>query len=123
MSNKCYSVDNETFNMTDFSELHDQLGDLGEQTAYWEADAIPILHTNVMSSSNIDDLLTTLDERAGEDIGEVYDDCYVVVSKPAKEELLALLLAWSEKHVDISRYYYVKNIIEKKIVEECTLHV
>jgi hypothetical protein len=117
---KCYSADEESFNIDDFSEVIDKLennaieGQSIVGMKYWEADAIPYTHVDVISSHSVYNLLEDLDCQMGDEIPE-FDYLYTEASKEAREELLKLLLQWAEKHVDVSRYYKVRNVVQKTI--------
>lgn len=118
MTDKCYSIDEENFNMTEFSEVIDQFdGDhLGK--TYWEGDALPVKHSDVIWNGQVSHMLEGLDEQAHELIGEVYDYQYSEVSDSAKQEFKEFLFQWASKNVDLSRFYFVKNVVKKEISQK-----
>ena len=126
MNRKCYSTDEEYYNFCTFSEVVDSLlidGDNEVGRSYWEADAIPVTHEYVIKNG-LQCILEQLDETCRDDIGDTYDYEYTSTSKEAKDELQSLLVAWGKKHVDISKYYFVKNSVEKQLTaEDITEHI
>lgn len=120
MSDKCYSIDGENYNLTGVGEMFDQLkcdGEFAVGRSYHEADAVPISHRQLINKFTIGGLLETLDDRGGDLVGEVFDNDYSNASNDAEKELYDLLVGWAEKHVDISRYYLVKNSVEKFVTD------
>ena len=115
MTEKCYSLDGEDYNCTTFSELIDNLQNNHENIVgveYYEADAVSITHYDVVSEQQ-ESLLEIFDARANDMLGEIFDWDYTAVDESAKDELRNLLIQWANKHVDLSRYYFVKNSIVK----------
>jgi hypothetical protein len=120
MTNKCYSIDEECYNMTGLDEVIDALSsddNLVVGHSYWEADAEQMTSENAINST-LHQLLDCFDESAYEVIGDAYDNQFSAVSEDAKAELKKLLTDWSDKHIKLSRYYLVKNSVEKFITEE-----
>ena len=117
---KCYSVDEECFNISDMGELIDRIQDNldeGESAIgkkYWEADAIPVLHKHIIANGDIVSFLETLDEQFDEFIEEP-DSVYSDVPKEAISELRDAVLAWADKYVTEGRYYKVTNVQERLI--------
>jgi len=122
MTNKCYSVNEEEFDITDFSDvIYQLLNQLGVDCAssligatYWEADAHPLEYEDVIS---VDWFLEDCDQRAYEEIGEVFDNDFSGCTEQAKKELEELLLSWCEKHVNLP-YWKVENVVKKVIIKE-----
>lgn len=118
--NKCYSINEEEFNLDDIGEVIDALmsSDSDEDSIlglhYWEGDAVPILHKQIITNDDINCFLETLDEQIYEFI-EDPDSVYSDVSKEAVTELKDLVLAWADKHVTDGRYYRVVNVQQKFI--------
>jgi hypothetical protein len=114
---KCYSIDEECFNLSTMSEVLDRIeGNLEEgETAigkkYWEADATPVLHKSIITEDDIVSFLETLDEQFDEFIEEP-DSVYSDVPKEAVSELRDVVLAWADKYVKEGVYYRVSNIQE-----------
>jgi len=118
---KCYSTDEESYNLSDLGDVIDSLECNGELTvgqSYYEADAVPFTSADLVSSGNVGTILEVLDDSAYEQIGEVYDYQCMKVTKEAKAELNTLLMVWAEKHMAISRFYFVKNSVKKFVTEE-----
>lgn len=113
----CYSLDEENYNMTEFGDVIDQLTSDSETSpigaTYWKAEAHPFSHSDVV---DVDSFLEQCDERAYDEIGEVFGNNFSNVDDEAKKELEALLLAWCEKHIDLN-YWTVRNSQEMKITE------
>jgi len=117
---KCYSVDEECFNISDMGELIDRVEDNldeGESAIgkkYWQADAVPVLHKHIIADDDIIGFLETLDEQFDEFIEEP-DSVYSDVPKEAVTELRDVVLAWADKYVTEGRYYKVINVQERLI--------
>ena len=111
----CYSLDEEMFN-------HETIGDVIDNivlenpvgATYWRGEKQAITHADCI---DVDTFLEQLDERAYEEIGEIYDNCFTDIDAVAKQELTDLILAWAKKHVTI-RYWKVLNVKELKITED-----
>ena len=105
----CYSLDEECYH-SDFSDIAD---DLEVGTMYHKAEKTPYESSSFVSEYFISEILKMIDERVGDAIhGEFYGDYYFSgVSKEAQEELKDLVAKWSEKHVDLSRFFKVKNSV------------
>lgn len=118
--NKCYSINEEEFNLDSISEVIDHIEDnLDEsETAigvkYWVADALPMLHKDMIDLDSVDRFLEALDEQFDEFIEEP-DSVYSDVPKEAAQELRQLVLAWADKYVTEGRYYRVMNVRERLI--------
>lgn len=113
----CYSTDEEFFNYIEFGDLLDQIQsdtDMPLGATYWRGEKQELTYAECI---NVDYFLEECDERACEEIGEIYDNCFADVSDDAKKELNNLILAWAEKHVNI-RFWKVVNVQELKITEE-----
>ena len=118
-TNYCYSTNEEYFTRCDFSEILYELRDnvssneeLIGQT-YYRGDVIPIQYSDCI---DIESILEDCDQRAYEEIGEIYDNDFTGVSEEAKQELLSLLEEWSKKHINFG-YRKVENVVELKIEE------
>lgn len=117
---KCYSIDEENFNLSDMSGVIDRIEDNldeGESAIgkkYWEADAVPVLHKHIIVDTNIISFLQMLDFQFDEFIEDA-DSVYSDVPKEAVSELKDLVLAWADKHVKEGVYYRVKNVQERLI--------
>lgn len=108
----CYSTDEEMFNhesigdVIDYIDLENPVG-----ATYWRGEKKELTHVDCI---DVDSFLEQCDERAYEEIGEVYDNCFSDVGEDAKKELSNLIEAWAKKHVTI-RFWKVLNIKEMKI--------
>lgn len=120
---KCYSVNEEDFDLETFDEVIERLEDnspLGESplgAKYWEADAVPVLHKHIIASDDIRSFLERLDEQF-EEFLEVYDSVYSDVPKEAVDELRDIVLAWADRHITEGRYYRVKDVQQRTITQE-----
>ena len=120
---KCYSINEEDFNLDDIGEVIDALmsSDSDEESIlglhYWEGDAIHILHKHIITNDDINFFLEALDEKICEFI-EDPDSVYSDVPKEAVTELKDLVLAWADKYVTEGKYYRVVNVQQKFITLE-----
>lgn len=111
----CYSTDEEMFNhetlgdVIDYLDLENPIG-----ATYWRGEKKELTHADCV---DVDSFLEQCDERAYEEIGEVYDNCFTDVTEAEKMELGELITAWAKKHVTI-RYWKVLNVQEMKITED-----
>lgn len=124
MSGKCYSINEEEFNLDGIGEVIDSLRSYSpneEQSLvgvkYWEADAIPYEHKDVISLHVISRLLYDLDCQLGDEIMD-FEYLYIEAKADARKELQEVLLQWAEKHVTIHRYFKICNVVEKTIQQE-----
>ena len=117
---KCYSINEEEFNLDNIGEVIEHIEDnLDEgETAlgmkYWEADAVPFTHSDVISTWAIEHFLESLDERMGDEIMD-FDCLYTDVSHKEKEVLVDLIKEWAEKYVNVGKYHRVVNVQERTI--------
>lgn len=117
---KCYSIDEECFNLNNIGEVIEQIeNDLNEDETplgryYWEDDAIPFTHSDIVSPSIVGYFLESLDESLGDEVVE-FDCLYSDVSHEEKKILTDLIKDWAEKYVNIGRYYRITNVQEKTI--------
>lgn len=109
----CYSTDSETFSYEPIGELLDHLDNRIGAT-YWRGEKQELTHAECI---DIDSFLEMCDERAYEEIGEVYDNCFADVTEAEKMELGELITAWAKKHVNM-RFWKVLNVKELKITAE-----
>lgn len=113
----CYSTDEELFSHESMGELLDYLeGKTDDKlgATYWRGEKKELTHTECLDISGF---LEMCDERAAEEIGEIYNHCFTDVGDEAKNELGDLVLAWAKKHVKL-RYWKVLNVKELKITAE-----
>ena len=113
-TNKCYSVDGETYNITDFGDLLETMDDPQVGDTYHEADAVPI---QLEDAIHVDYILEQLDDWMYEMIGEYYDSDFYNVSDDAKKELELFLYEWALKHIT-AKYWTVRNSVEKQLTED-----
>ena len=115
---KCYSVDDENFCYTEFSDVLDELycsGDLQVGAVYYEANFERIDPTDIISTRNI---IEDMDCCLYDLVGEAAEDG-IDVDVEAENELEAILIDWLNRHSYISRYYTISGkSIEKKITED-----
>ena len=115
----CYSTNEEFFNYDSVGDAIDELrGKLDESeligASYWRGEKKELTHAECI---DVGSFLEQCDERAYEEIGEIYDNCFTDVGDDAKNELSDLILAWAKKHVNI-RYWKVGNVQECKVTAE-----
>ena len=117
---KCYSIDGECFNLNNIREVIEQTENaLNEDETplgrcYWEADATPFTHSDIVSPSAVGYFLESLDECMGDEIMD-FDYLYSDVSHEEKKILTDLIKDWAEKYVNIGKYCRVRNVQEKTI--------
>jgi hypothetical protein len=111
----CYSTDEENFqhesfgDMLDYVDYADSLG-----LIYYKGEKIALDHKDCI---DVDSYLEMCDERAYEEIGEIYDYQFTCVDDAAKKELEDLITDWAKKHVKL-RYWKVHNVKELTITKE-----
>jgi len=105
----CYSLDEECYH-SDFGSIADEL-EVG--TMYYKAEKTPYESSDFISEYFISGILEKIDDRVDEELGEAYEgySCFYNTSKEAEEELKDLISKWSEKHVDLSSFFKVKNSV------------
>lgn len=112
---QCWSIDE-----CDFS--HATLGDLLDCNDEIEAGAVvyvgtPVRNAPSMFVDDADNIIERMNERAYDEHGECAEDFPDDVTKEAKDELTAFLIAWADKHCE-ARFYSVDNIREHTITAE-----
>jgi hypothetical protein len=112
---KCYSIDEESYNITDFGDLLDSMEDPKVGDTYYEADAIPLSFSDFIHTEYI---LEQIDDWAYEEVGEYYDFEFANVSTEAKIEFEKLISEWAEKHVTEFPYFKVRNSVEKQLTQD-----
>jgi len=121
--NKCYSIDEENYNLNSMEEVIDYLSCNGEVEVgreYYEADAVPYT-TYELVDSHFDYLLESLDERICEDLGECWDSELLMIrhsNTTAYKELQDFLVTWLDKNTRINTFYKVNNSITKMLTQE-----
>jgi hypothetical protein len=106
MTTTCYSADGETFSHESLGALIDndelQVGD-----TYYEADSEPLKAGDCLRPHVIENLLECMDERLWDLANAMPDNPFSGVSPEARNELRSLVLAWAERHVDLTRYWHI----------------
>jgi hypothetical protein len=95
---KCYSTNNEDFNLTEAGDALDALANKGRLVTgeiYYECDCEPVVIASYLTADRI---LEQAGEQIYDDIGEAADDAFSA-SPEAKAELDAFVTAWTEKHI------------------------
>jgi hypothetical protein len=114
----CYSSDNESFSYSGLGELIQDLDVESDDEllgcTYWRGDKLELLHADCI---DIDSFLEMCDDRASDEIGEIYDPCFTDVTPDEKQELHDKILDWCKKRVNL-RFWKVRNTVELKITEE-----
>ena len=113
----CYSTNEENFQHESMGELLDYLDGETEDkigATYWRGEKVALSYADCI---DVDSFLEMCDERAYEEIGEVYDYCFTDVTEAEKMELGELITEWAKKRVNI-RYWKVLNVQELKITAE-----
>jgi hypothetical protein len=113
----CYSTDEENFQHESMGDLVDYLdGDTEDKigATYWKGEKVALNHKDCI---DVDSYLEMCDERAYEEIGEIYDYQFTNVDDAAKKELEDLINDWAKKRVKM-RYWKVINVQELTITSE-----
>lgn len=113
----CYSLDGETFNHTEMGELIDEINASTDDpvgAVYLRGEKAEL---TLGECIDVDSFLETCDERAYEEIGEIYDNCFSDVNDDEKQELKELITDWAKKRVNM-RFWKVINTQELKITAE-----
>ena len=113
----CYSTDEESFSHESMGDLLDYINgetDTPLGATYWRGEKKELTHAELI---DVDSFLEQCDERAYEEIGEIYDNCFADVTEAEKMELRELITQWAKKHVNI-RYWKVLNVQELKLTAE-----
>jgi hypothetical protein len=113
----CYSTDEEFYRHESMGELLDYLDCETEDkigTTYWRGEQVELTHSECI---DVDSFLEICDERAYDEVGEYYDNCFSDVTDEEKKELRSLIEEWAKRCVKM-RYWKVINSKEMKITAE-----
>ena len=113
----CYSIDEELFDLESIGDVVDAITQNTDEplgATYWCGEKQEL---TVDECIYIDGFLESCDERAYEEIGEVYNNCFTDVTDSEKQELHTLITEWAEKHVKM-RFWKVINTKEMKLTAE-----
>jgi hypothetical protein len=113
----CYSTDEEIYSYESLGDVIDEIKcntDTPIGASYWRGEKKELTHAACI---DVGSFLEQCDERAYEEIGEIYNNCFTDVGDDAKNELGDLILEWAKKHVNI-QYWKVINSQELKIAAE-----
>lgn len=119
MVNKCYSLNNESFNYDEIGELFADLeadGELYEGRVYYEADCKLAEPKDYANSHSVSWMLESLDEQLYDEVGEFSDNDFYNTTKEAKEELREFLESWITKHVNLGRYWKIVGKTREMVV-------
>lgn len=114
MPKYCYSTDEEFYRHTSMEDLIDDVKgktDTPVGATYWRGE---VAELTLEECIDVDSFLEQCDERAYEEIGEIYDNCFADVNDDEKAELNALIVDWAKKRVNM-RFWKVINVQELKI--------
>ena len=113
--NFVYSTNGEDFDITEFSDLLDEL-EIGD--VYYVGEAVPLTADVVTNIHFVESTLENMDEWYYDDLRyEGFDNEFSKVSAEAKKEFCDFLKAWCEKHVSL-KYWTVKNVVQKELTED-----
>lgn len=113
----CYSLDNELYNHESFGEMLDEISCHTDEllgSAYFRGEKVELTTSEFI---DVDSFLEQCDERAYEEIGEVYDNCFQDVTPEEKKELHDLLVDWANKRVNM-RFWKVTNAKEMQVTAD-----
>lgn len=111
-----YGVDDERLDYTSLDDVFDALDREGRflvDEVYYEADVVPVQNGEFLK---VGDVLELADDSLYQEIGECADAEYCGVSKEARSELQALLLAWERKHVELNYLRVVGKVRERRVM-------
>jgi len=114
MPKYCYGTDEEFYRHTSMGDLIDDVKgktDTPIGATYWRGE---VAELTLEECIDVDSFLEQCDERAYEEIGDMYDNCFTNVSADEKAELNALIVEWAKKRVNM-RFWKVINVQELKI--------
>lgn len=107
MTRICYSLDDEEFRYDSLGDVIDAMDEPQVGSVYYEADCRELAAPDFADNNTIEHLLEHMDEDLFEEVGEIADCDFTSVPPEAKEELRALVQAWVEKHVNVTRYWRI----------------
>ena len=113
----CYSTDEELFNLTSMGDVVDSItndNDTPIGATYYRGEIVELRHAECI---DVDSFLEQCDERAYEEIGDIYDNCFQDVTEAEKMELGELITAWAKKNVNM-RFWKVVNVQKLKLTAE-----
>ena len=113
----CYSLDEELFNLESMGDVVDAITNSTDEpvgATYWRGEKKELTPKDCI---DVGSFLEMCDERAYDEIGEVYDNCFTDVTESEKQELHMLITEWAKKCVNI-RYWKVLNTEELKLTAE-----
>ena len=113
----CYSIDEEFFNLESIGDVVDSIVNNTDEpvgATYWRGEKQEL---TLKECIDVESFLEMCDERAYEEIGEFYDNCFTDVTDGEKQELQTLITEWAKKNVNI-RYWKVINTKELKLTAE-----
>lgn len=113
-ADQCWSVDECDF-------CYSTLGDLLDSNDELEVGSVvyvgrPARYAPSTYIGDAEDIIERMGERAYDEHGEFADD-FPDVSKEAKDELTAFLIAWADKHCEV-RFYSVEDVRPYTITAE-----
>ena len=109
----CYSTDGETFNyesindVIDYIDLENPIG-----ATYWRGEKKELTHADCI---DVDSFLEQCDERAYEEIGEIYDSCFTDVTEAEKME--AFNAEWDAK-IEAAAAAGDEDLVEALMIEQ-----
>ena len=113
----CYSLNEELFDLESMGDVVDAITNSTDEpvgATYWRGEKQEL---KLEDCIDVGSFLEMCDERACEEIGEVYDNCFTDVTESEKQELHMLITEWAKKCVNM-RYWKVLNTKELKLTAE-----
>ncbi len=117
MTEYFYSTDEELYQYESIGDVVDHINsetDTPIGATYWRGEKKELTHVECI---DIDAFLEMCDERAYDEIGEIYDNCFADVTEEEKMELGELITAWAKKRVNM-RFWKVVNVQEMRLTAE-----
>jgi len=115
-SNK-YSTDNEEFTYDSIGEMLD-CNELNAGESYYIAEVKTFESKDAITYSSTLHLLDALDEGCFNRVGEDFAYDFSKVHQEAKVELRSLLQGWTEKHVNLSKYFLIQGRTKEMKLEQ-----
>lgn len=118
MTDKCYSLDGETF-FDDFVDiLYESDEELKPGDTYYEADRIPLSAERIVSMYAVEGLLEGFDANVYEEVGEMPSMPFENIDPEATRALRQLIVGWVSKNSKLSEYYRIDKVVEKTFTKE-----
>jgi len=117
MTETKYSTDNEEFTYDSISEMLD-CNELNAGDSYYIAEVKTLDSKDAITYSLTLHLLDLVDEWCYNRVGEDFDSDFSKVHQEAKVQLQSLLQGWTDKHVNLSKYFLLQGMTKEMKLEQ-----